>query len=159
MWKKIFKKAKTTEGTVGIGGAIFGGWLGSSMGIAAPSLIPSIFGTAISGLFPVAAVGALVGYLGVKTFKHWKLKREIEEMKKKYRWLMLLKQFYNFSFLAHFLIIFLTIVFIVGWSTICASLRLPDFFELLIIFPLIGLILLDIICIIAKIFKRSFEVD
>ena len=74
MWKalinKIFKKAKTAEGAAGIGGALFGGWLGSSMGIAAPSLIPAIFGTAVSGIFPVAAVGAGFGYLAVKIIKY-----------------------------------------------------------------------------------------
>ncbi|GHS85252.1 hypothetical protein FACS1894103_6600 [Campylobacterota bacterium] len=44
--KKIF-------GTVG--GAGIGGFIGSSMGIAA-------LGTAISGLLPVAVVGAVIGY-------------------------------------------------------------------------------------------------
>ena len=49
---------------------------------------------------------------------------------------------------------------IVGWSTICSNIGLSDsILELIIIWPLFIIILADIICIIAKIFKRSFKVD
>ena len=44
-----------------IGGAAAGGWIGSSIGIAA-------LGTAVAGTLPIAAVGGLVGYLAVKAF-------------------------------------------------------------------------------------------
>ena len=164
MWKtiinKIFKKAKTAEGAAGIGGALFGGWLGSSMGIAAPSLIPAIFGTAVSGIFPVAAVGAGFGYLAVKIIKYKRKLREIEEKKKKYGWVASLKKFYNMGFLLHLIIIFVLYVMIVGWSTICSNMGLSDsIIELIVIWPLFIIILVDIVCIIAKIFKRSFKTD
>ena len=164
MWKalinKIFKKAKTAEGAAGIGGALFGGWLGSSMGIAAPSLIPAIFGTAITGIFPVAAVGAGFGYLAVKIIKYKSKLREIEEKKKKYGWIASLKKIYNMGFLLHLIIIFVLYVMIVGWSTICSNMGLSDsIIELIVIWSLFITILVDIVCIIAKIFKRSFKVD
>jgi len=164
MWKalinKIFKKAKTAEGAAGIGGALFGGWLGSSMGIAAPSLIPAIFGTAITGIFPVAAVGAGFGYLAVKIIKYKSKLREIEEKKKKYGWIASLKKIYNMGFLLHLIIIFVLYVMIVGWSTICSNMGLSDsIIELIVIWPLFITILVDIVCIIAKIFKRSFKAD
>ena len=164
MWKtlinKIFKNAKTAEGAAGIGGALFGGWLGSSMGIAAPSLIPAIFGTAVSGIFPVAAVGAGFGYLAVKIIKYKRKLREIEEKKKKYGWVASLKKFYNMGFLLHLIIIFVLYVMIVGWSTICSNMGLSDsIIELIVIWPLFITILVDIVCIIAKIFKRSFKAD
>jgi len=163
MWKalinKIFKKAKTAEGAAGIGGALFGGWLGSSMGIAAPSLIPAIFGTAITGIFPVAAVGAGFGYLAVKIIKYKSKLRKIEE-KKKYGWIASLKKIYNMGFLLHLIIIFVLYVMIVGWSTICSNMGLSDsIIELIVIWPLFITILVDIVCIIAKIFKRSFKAD
>ncbi len=164
MWKalinKIFKKAKTAEGAAGIGGALFGGWLGSSMGIAAPSLIPAIFGTAITGIFPVAAVGAGFGYLAVKIIKYKRRLHEIEEKKKKYGWLISLKKFYNMGFFLHLILIFMLYVMIVGWGTVCANMGLSDsILELIIIWPLFIIILLDIACIILKIFKRSFNID
>ncbi len=164
MWKalinKIFKKAKTAEGAAGIGGALFGGWLGSSMGIAAPSLIPAIFGTAITGIFPVAAVGAGFGYLAVKIIKYKRKLHEIEEKKKKYGWLVSLKKFYNMGFFLHLILIFMLYVMIVGWGTVCANMGLSDsILELIIIWPLFIIILLDIVCIISKIFKRSFNID
>ena len=164
MWKalinKIFKKAKTAEGAAGIGGALFGGWLGSSMGIAAPSLIPAIFGTAITGIFPVAAVGAGFGYLAVKIIKYKRRLHEIEEKKKKYGWLISLKKFYNMGFFLHLILIFMLYVMIVGWGTVCANIGLSDsILELIIIWPLFIIILLDIVCIISKIFKRSFNID
>ncbi len=164
MWKalinKIFKKAKTAEGAAGIGGALFGGWLGSSMGIAAPSLIPAIFGTAITGIFPVAAVGAGFGYLAVKIIKYKRKLHEIEEKKKKYGWLVSLKKFYNMGFFLHLILIFMLYVMIVGWGTVCANIGLSDsILELIIIWPLFIIILLDIACIILKIFKRSFNID
>ncbi len=164
MWKalinKIFKKAKTAEGAAGIGGALFGGWLGSSMGIAAPSLIPAIFGTALTGIFPVAAVGAGFGYLAVKIIKYKRKLHEIGEKKKKYGWLISLKKFYNMGFFLHLILIFMLYVMIVGWGTVCANMGLSDsILELIIIWPLFIIILLDIACIISKIFKRSFNID
>ena len=157
---KIFKKAKTVEGASSIGGAVLGGWLGSSMGIAAPSLIPAIFGTAVSGIFPVAAVGAGFGYLAVKIIKYKRKLREIEEKKKKYGWVASLKKFYNMGFLLHLIIIFVLYVMIVGWSTICSNMGLSDsIIELIVIWPLFIIILVDIVCIISKIFKRSFKTD
>ena len=44
-----------------IGGAAVGGWIGSSVGIAA-------LGTAVAGTLPIAVVGGAVGYLAVKAF-------------------------------------------------------------------------------------------
>ena len=44
-----------------IGGAAVGGWVGSSVGIAA-------LGTAVAGTLPIAAAGGLIGYLAVKAF-------------------------------------------------------------------------------------------
>ena len=60
--KKSLKAAATKEGAGTISGAAVGGWLGSSIGIAA-------LGTAVAGTLPVAAVGGLIGYLGVKALK------------------------------------------------------------------------------------------
>ena len=51
-------------------------------------------------------------------------------------------------------------VMIVGWGTVCANIGLSDsILELIIIWPLFIIILLDIACIILKIFKRSFNID
>jgi hypothetical protein len=51
-------------------------------------------------------------------------------------------------------------VMIVGWGTVCANMGLSDsILELIIIWPLFIIILLDIVCIISKIFKRSFNID
>ena len=61
-FKKTVKAAKTKEGLGTIGGATVGGYIGSSIGIAA-------LGTAVAGTLPVAAVGAGVGYLAVKAYK------------------------------------------------------------------------------------------
>tara|TARA_B100001123_G_C15235173_1_gene996870 strand:+ start:1184 stop:1459 length:276 start_codon:yes stop_codon:yes gene_type:complete len=69
---KTIDAAKTKEGMGTIGGAAVGGWVGSSMGIAA-------LGTAVSGLLPVAAVGGLVGYLAVKAFSKKDKKKESDE--------------------------------------------------------------------------------
>jgi len=66
--KKSLKAATTKEGAGTISGAAVGGWLGSSMGIVA-------LGTGIAGTLPVAAVGGLIGYLGVKAFKNNKNKK------------------------------------------------------------------------------------
>ena len=60
--KKALEVATTKEGMGTIGGAAVGGWLGSSMGIAA-------LGTAVAGTLPVAVVGGVVGFLAVKAFK------------------------------------------------------------------------------------------
>ena len=155
---KIFKKAKTVEGASSIGGAVLGGWLGSSMGIAAPSLIPAIFGTAVSGIFPVAAVGAGFGYLAVKIIKYKRKLREIEERKKKYGWLISLKKFYNMGFFLHLIIIFVLYVMIVGWSTISSNMGVSDsILELIIIWPLFIVILADITCLVGKFLKRIFS--
>lgn len=62
IFKKTLKAAATKEGAGTISGAALGGWIGSSIGIAA-------LGTAVVGTLPVAAVGGLIGYLGVKAIK------------------------------------------------------------------------------------------
>jgi len=49
---------------------------------------------------------------------------------------------------------------IVGWGTVCANIGLSDsILELIIVWPLFIIILADIICLVAKIFKRSFKAD
>ena len=67
--KKLIKKtvdiALTKEGIGTIGGAAAGGWIGSSVGIAA-------LGTAVAGTLPIAATGGLIGYLAVKAFSNKK---------------------------------------------------------------------------------------
>lgn len=62
IFKKTLKAAATKEGAGTISGVALGGWIGSSIGIAA-------LGTAVVGTLPVAAVGGLIGYLGVKAVK------------------------------------------------------------------------------------------
>lgn len=62
LFQKTLKAAATKEGAGTISGAAVGGWLGSSIGIAA-------LGTAVAGTLPVAVVGGLIGYLGVKALK------------------------------------------------------------------------------------------
>ena len=128
------------------------------MGIAAPSLIPAIFGTAITGIFPVAAVGAGFGYLAVKIIKYKRKLREIEKRKKKYGWLISLKKFYNMGFFLHLIIIFVLYLMIVGWSTICSNIGLSDsILELIIIWPLFIIILADIMCLVGKFLQRIFS--
>ena len=61
LFDKTIEAATTKEGMGTIGGAAVGGWIGSSVGIAA-------LGTAVAGTLPIAAVGGLVGYLAVKAF-------------------------------------------------------------------------------------------
>jgi len=81
---KIIKKATTKEGLGTIGGAAVGGWIGSSVGVAA-------LGTAIAGTLPIAIFGGAIGYLGVKAYtntiknKDTKIKdtESIEEENKK----------------------------------------------------------------------------
>ena len=156
--KKVLKNAATTEGIATIGGAGVGGWLGSSVGLAG-------FWGGIAGTIPIAALGAGICYLGVKAIKYKnklnKIKKEQRE-KKRFGWdqLSLFKKYYNFGFVTHFLIILMAFVMIVGWGTICANIGLSDsILELIIIWPLFIIILADIICIIGKIFKRSFNID
>ena len=94
-----------------------------------------------------------------ETIVNWALRYKIKKMKKKFGWLAL-KKFYNMGFFLHLIIIFVLYVMIVGWSTICSNIGLSDsILELIIIWPLFIIILADIICIIGKIFKRSFKVD
>ena len=62
---KLFGKIKTPEGVATIGGATAGGWFGSSVGLA--------------GTFPIAIVGATVGYLGIKVIKY---KRKLNQIKR-----------------------------------------------------------------------------
>jgi len=161
MWKKIFNKIKTPEGLGTIGSGAFFGWIGSISGLVSPKVFAFLgFAfTGINALVPFAIFGGLLGFLGIRSFKYWLLKREIERNKEKYRWIRLLKLYYNFSFLGHIFIIFMTIIFIVGWSGVCDGLNLPSFFEIIIVFPLLILIIFDFLCIISKIFKRSFKVE
>ena len=60
-FEKTVDAATTKEGMGTIGGAAVGGWIGSSVGIAA-------LGTAVAGTLPIAAAGGLIGYLAVKAF-------------------------------------------------------------------------------------------
>ena len=66
------QKIKTPEGVATIGGATAGGWFGSSVGLAG-------FWGGIAGTFPIAIVGATVGYLGIKVIKY---KRKLNQIKK-----------------------------------------------------------------------------
>jgi len=94
-----------------------------------------------------------------ETIVNWALRYKIKKMKKKFGWLAL-KKFYNMGFFLHLIIIFVLYVMIVGWSTISSNMGVSDsILELIIIWPLFIIILVDIICIIAKIFKRSFNID
>ena len=72
---KLFGKIKTPEGVATIGGATAGGWFGSSIGLAG-------FWGGIAGTFPIAIVGATLGYLGIKVIKYKKKINQIEEKKK-----------------------------------------------------------------------------
>ena len=69
---KLFGKIKTPEGVATIGGATAGGWFGSSVGLAG-------FWGGIAGTFPIAIVGATVGYLGIKVIKY---KRKLNQIKR-----------------------------------------------------------------------------
>ena len=166
MWKtlakKTFKMFKTPEGVATIGGATGLGMVGKVMGLVGPSVY-AFLGLSITGMnawIPFAVVGGLLGFLGVRSIKYWILRRKIERMKKKFGWFYLLIKYYNFGFVTHFLIIFMAFVMIVGWGTICANIGLSDsILELIIVWPLFIIILADIICLVAKIFKRSFKVD
>ena len=66
---KIIKNATTKEGLGTIGGAVAGGWIGSSVGLAA-------LGTAVAGTLPIAIVGGAIGYLGVKAYKNTKRNKD-----------------------------------------------------------------------------------
>ena len=72
---KLFGKIKTAEGVATIGGATAGGWFGSSVGLAG-------FWGGIAGTFPIAIVGAILGYLGIKVIKYKKQLNQIKEEKK-----------------------------------------------------------------------------
>ncbi len=85
---------------------------------------------------------------------------KLRKRKKKYGWLISLKKFYNMGFFLHLILIFVLYVMIVGWGTVCANIGLSDsILELIIVWPLFIIILADIICLVAKIFKRSFKVE
>ena len=81
--KKILKGAKTPEGMSAIGGAAAGGFLGGSVGIVGSFAGIAIGG--ISGVLPIAAIGAGVGYAATKIYKNRKkikkLEKEVEELK------------------------------------------------------------------------------
>jgi len=160
MWKKIFNKIKTPEGLGTIGSGAFFGWIGSISGLVSPKVFAFLgFAfTGINALVPFAFFGGLLGFLGIKSFKYWLLQREIKRRKEKYKLKRLLKLYYNFGFLGHFFIIFMTVIIIVWWSSICFKFNISTFFELIVFFPLLGLIIFDVCCIIAKIFKPTFEV-
>ena len=158
--KKLFKKFKTAEGVATIGGATGLGMVGKVMGLGGPSVYAflGLSITAMNAWFPFAVVGGLLGFLGVKTIKHWILRRKIERMKKKFGLFYLLIKYYNFGFVTHFLIIFMAFVMIVGWGTICAIIGLSDsILELIIIWPLFIIILADIMCLVGKLLQRIFS--
>ena len=81
--KKILEGAKTPEGVSAIGGAAAGGFLGGTVGIVGSFAGITIGG--ITGVLPVALVGAEIGYAGTKLFKHRhrikKLEKEVERLK------------------------------------------------------------------------------
>jgi len=164
MWKtlakKTFKMFKTPEGVATIGGATGLGMVGKVMGLVGPSVY-AFLGLSITGMnawIPFAAVGGLLGFLGVRSIKYWILRRKIERMKKKFGWFYLLIKYYNFGFVTHFLIIFMAFVMIVGWGTICANIGLSDsILELIIIWPLFIIILADIMCLVGKFLQRIFS--
>jgi len=164
MWKtlakKTFKIFKTPEGVATIGGATGLGMVGKVMGLVGPSVY-AFLGLSITGMnawIPFAAVGGLLGFLGVRSIKYWILRRKIERMKKKFGWFYLLIKYYNFGFVTHFLIIFMAFVMIVGWGTICANIGLSDsILELIIIWPLFIIILADIMCLVGKFLQRIFS--
>ena len=164
MWKalakKIFKMFKTPEGVATIGGATGLGMVGKVMGLVGPSVY-AFLGLSITGMnawIPFAAVGGLLGFLGVRSIKYWILRRKIERMKKKFGWFYLLIKYYNFGFVTHFLIIFMAFVMIVGWGTICTNIGLSDsILELIIIWPLFIIILADIMCLAGKFLQRIFS--
>lgn len=64
---KVAETVATKENIGAAAGGIAGGLIGSSIGIAG-------FGTAIAGTFPVAIIGAAVGYFGIKLLKKLKNK-------------------------------------------------------------------------------------
>jgi len=72
---KLFGKIKTPEGVATIGGATAGGWFGSSVGLAG-------FWGGIAGTFPIAIVGATLGYLGIKVIKYKRKLNQIKEEEK-----------------------------------------------------------------------------
>ena len=164
MWKtlakKTFKMFKTPEGVATIGGATGLGMVGKVMGLVGPSVY-AFLGLSITGMnawIPFAAVGGLLGFLGVRSIKYWILRRKIERMKKKFGWFYLLIKYYNFGFVTHFLIIFMAFVMIVGWGTICSNIGLSDsILELIIIWPLFIIILADIMCLVGKFLQRIFS--
>ena len=79
--KKLLDGAKTAEGMSAIGGAATGGLLGGSIGIVGSFAGVAISG--ISGVLPVALVGAGIGYAGTKLIKNRsKIKRLEKEIKK-----------------------------------------------------------------------------
>ena len=57
--KKLINFFKTKLGIGTVGGCAVGGWIGSSMGVAA-------FGTAIAATLPFAIIGGVIAYLLIK---------------------------------------------------------------------------------------------
>lgn len=151
--RKVLKNAATTEGIATIGGAVAGGWLGSSMGIAT-------LGTAIAGTIPIAALGAGVCYLGVKAIKYKnklnKIKKEQREKKKfGFGQLLLLKKYYNFGFLEHIIIIFAFGLMSIGWGTVCEVFGLSNtLYESILSIPLGIVILASTFCLLMKIVRK-----
>ena len=81
--KKILNGAKTPEGMSAIGGAVGGGFLGGTVGIVGSFAGLTIGG--ISGVLPVAAVGAGAGYAVTKLIRNRnkikKLEKEVQGLK------------------------------------------------------------------------------
>mgnify|MGYP001179802016 CR=1 FL=1 len=81
--KKIIDGAKTPEGISAIGGAATGGFLGGTVGIVGSFAGITIGG--ITGVLPVAAIGAGAGYAVTKIIRNRnkikKLEKEVENLK------------------------------------------------------------------------------
>ena len=81
--KKVLEGAKTPEGISAIGGATAGGFLGGTVGIVGSFAGITIGG--ITGVLPIALVGAGIGYAGTKIIKNRnkikKLEKEVERLK------------------------------------------------------------------------------
>ena len=96
---RLFGKIKTAEGVATIGGATAGGWFGSSVGLAG-------FWGGIAGTFPIAIIGATVGYLGIKVIKYKRQLNQIKEEKKSKKKLVVKTVFYAAIIITSIVIIF-----------------------------------------------------
>ena len=95
-----------------------------------------------------------------ETIVNWALRYKIKKMKKKYRWLFLLKEYYDFEVWKHFIIIITVSLMSVGWSSICESLGLSNSYfpyPMIVIIPSIILIMMSAISLFGKFLQRIFS--